>query len=441
MNTSHLIIKKILNVIDNDMFLKKLEKNTEPDFYKLFLSYTFVFKPYSIENKFILYDNIVNNMFINNETKQDLTYFFYLVQKTYYAFSRLSYLYKLKKAKIIIDMDLCMNKIQENKRNVFCLFQNSNKYLFNIHDLIKIIENSISNTSYFFNNPLPIKNPYNNVYINKSSLYNIYFFIREKTYLTPELFFCFFKTNFNLNLFTEKYQYLIREHSIHNYLKNTSVSKLCDDIFIMLDIYNLTVKKRQFNIIISDLFPKDKLVEIMKPYLHLYYLSEYSLLDIGKRTRYRTILKSKLEKFQNYNPTFGRKFIKFNKIMCDNKIKTTSTYDFNMKHISFNESNLDKSEFMNNHNSKYRDYYDISDDNDDTDDENEESDANYDIVVHDDVDINNDDNNDDSNRDNGTIFDISEDSDSEDDFEENNDEMLNNYTMFNNDDDDESQED
>jgi hypothetical protein len=81
--------------------------------------------------------------------------------------------------------------------------------------------------------------------------------------------------------------------------------------------------------------------------------------------------------------------------MCDDKIKTTTTYDFNMKHISFNDSNLDKSEFMNNHNSKYRDYYDISDDDneDDTDDENEEGGTNYDIVVDDVVDNNNDDSN------------------------------------------------
>jgi hypothetical protein len=440
MNTTHLIIKKILNVKDNETFLKKIEQNTEPDFYKLFLSYTFVYKPYSIENKFILYDNIINNIFINKETKDDLTYFFYLIQKTYYAFSRLAYLYKLKKAKIIIDMDLCLNKIKEDNRNVFCLFQNGNKYLFNIHDLIKIIENSISNTSYFFNNPLPIKNPYNNVYINKSSLYNIYFFIRDKTYLTPELLFCFFKTNFNLNLFTEQYQYLIREYSIRNYLKNTSIPKLYDDIIIMLDIFNLTVK-RQCNIIINDSFPKDKLVDIMKPYLYLYYSSEYSLLDIGKRIRYRTILKSKLEKFQIFNPNFGRKIIKFNKIMGDGIIKNTTTYEFNMKHINFNDTKQDKLEFMNNHNSKYRDYYSISDD-DDSDDDNEE----YDIIVEDnvvnDVENSNRDDVENSNRDDGTIFDISQESESEDDNEENNNhETVYDYSRFSNNSDNESQED
>ena len=64
-----------------------------------------------------------------------------------------------------------------NDKNEFCLFQENNKYLFTIQDLIKIIHNSIANTSNFFNNPLAIKNPYNNMLINKSTLYNIYFFI------------------------------------------------------------------------------------------------------------------------------------------------------------------------------------------------------------------------------------------------------------------------
>ena len=50
--------------------------------------------------------------------------------------------------------------------------------LINPNDLIKIINTSLTNTSSFFIEPLPIKNPYNNIPFNKSVLYNIYFFIK-----------------------------------------------------------------------------------------------------------------------------------------------------------------------------------------------------------------------------------------------------------------------
>ena len=52
---------------------------------------------------------------------------FYLLQKTYYGFSKLAYLYKYKRAKILIENDLCLNPINVNDKNVLCIevFQES----------------------------------------------------------------------------------------------------------------------------------------------------------------------------------------------------------------------------------------------------------------------------------------------------------------------------
>jgi len=366
MNTIHIIIKKILNIKDDKNSFIKIDgdyyKNeTNINYHNLLSSLIFMMEPYSIENKFRFFYNKINNIFTNDEIRENFIYFFYKIQKTYNAFSRFAYLYKVKKAKIIIDTDLCLNKLGESDKTTYCLIQDGNKYLFNIHDLIKIIHNAISNTNYFFNSPLPIKNPYNNVYLNKSTLYNIYFFIRAKTYLNPDLLFYFFKTNFNITLFTEKYQYLIRDYSINNYLNNTHVDKLLEDISVMLDVFNTFFSKKN-SIIIHEYFPKDVLLKVMKPYLYLYYLSEYSLLHISKRMRYKKILRSKLYKFQNFNPCFGRKFIKIHKKFSNGQIKNITKIEFNTLHIAFNDKKKEKQEFLENHNSKYEDSYDNDDD-------------------------------------------------------------------------------
>uniref|UniRef100_A0A6C0DGV7 Uncharacterized protein n=1 Tax=viral metagenome TaxID=1070528 RepID=A0A6C0DGV7_9ZZZZ len=372
MNTIHIIIKKILNIKDDKNSFIKIdndchENETIINYHNLLSSKIFMMEPYSIENKFKFFYNKINNIFTNDEISENFIHFFYKIQKIYNAFSRFAYLYKIKKAKIIIDTDLCLNKLRENDKTTYCLIQDGNKYLFNIHDLIKIIHNAISNTNYFFNNPLPIKNPYNNVYLNKSTLYNIYFFIREKTYLNADLLFYFFKTNFNITLFTEKYQYLIRDYSINNYLNNTHIDKLLEDIFVMIDVFNAFFSKKN-SIIIHECFPKDILLKVMKPYLHLYYLSEYSLLHVSKRMRYKKILRSKLYNFQIFNPCFGRKFIKIHKKFSNGKIKNITKIEFNTEHIAFNDKKKEKQEFLKNHNSKYDDSYDYDYSDDDADD-------------------------------------------------------------------------
>ena len=97
--------------------------------------------------------------------------------------NRFVYNYKYNKAKIVVDTDMGLNKLNINDHNVFCLFHNNSKYLFLINDLIKIINSSLTNSYMFFSQPLPSKNPYNNLPFTKSNLYNIYLFLKFKIYL------------------------------------------------------------------------------------------------------------------------------------------------------------------------------------------------------------------------------------------------------------------
>jgi hypothetical protein len=337
---------------------------------------------------------MIENIFNTDEIKEAFLGYFNKIQKTYNAFSRIAFIYKYKKAKIMVDTDLIMNELKENDKYIYCLFQNNCKYLFNIHELVKIIHNSIANSHHFFSNPTPIKNPYNNIVLNKSTLYNIYFFIRTKTTLNPELFYYFFKTNFHLNQFVKKYQYLLRNFSIKNYLNNSNKNVSYNDIQCMIDEYNLLIKYRQHQIIIDHTFPKDLLINIMKPYLELFIKSEYSLLYI-ERVHCKNLLKKKLYSLSKYNPLFGRKIYKKKLGLLDmDNNSTTKNFEYNSKHNRFYESEIikDKNEFMENHASNLIEEYDANDSDNDSDNEsdndtvsvsdNENEITHMDIIIH-----------------------------------------------------------
>jgi len=363
MHAFHLINKKIIGIQNENKFDNIHKINY----------YIFNQKIYSIQNKFIFLNETLYNMFNNEEIREEILDTYCIIQKVYHGFARLAHNYKYKKAKILIETDLIMNPIKENSKNVFCLYQNNYKYLFNIQELIKIINNSIANSNHFFKNPIPIKNPYNNLIFNKSTLYNIYFFVKTNTLLNPEIFYYFFKTNFNLNKFVKEYQHLLRDFSIKTYLNNSNKEILYDDISNMLDEYNYTSVKYEKQIIVHHEFPIDKLIEIMKPYLKLYLLSHYSLIYVIREKSKKELIKQ-LTAFKKFNPLFGRRSIKI-------KRNGLSEVSFNMNHDQFNknENMKDTSEFMINHASKLIEehevnnfIYFISDDDDDANDANDD---------------------------------------------------------------------
>jgi len=362
MNTFVLISKKIIG-IENDTFLFA---NIHKINFFIFLQ-----KDYSSKNKFIFLKETIENIFYTDDIREKFLDYFKKIQKTYNAFSRLAFLYKYKKAKIMIHTDLIMNEIEENEKYVFCLLQNNCKYLFKIHELIKIIENSVANSCHFFSNPISIKNPYTNIVLNKSTLYNIYFFMRTKTILHSEILYYFFKTNFHLYNFAIKYQHLLRNFSLKSYLTNSSQYVIVDNIECMIDNYNLSIHRREKQIIIDRTFPKDLLIGIMKPYLDLFLKSQYSSL-IWIRVLCKNLLKEKLIAFNKFNPLFGRKSYIINNSNNINSNKVTGI-KYNTNHISFynSDNEREKANYMISHtnNNSIEDLDSDSDSRTDTDDE------------------------------------------------------------------------
>jgi hypothetical protein len=284
---------------------------------------------YNTKTKFGFLSSIRDNKFYDDTTKQIIYEIFYEVQKKYNALNRLAYRYKYSRSPIAINTDLSLANIKSSNKNTIIILQNNQKYLFTLFDLKKIIDTSLSNSPYHFSHPLPIKNPYNNMPFEKSNLYNIYFFMKKSDFVIPTLFHQYFLCNFNLSKFQEENEVLIQKFHLTQYLRNLSSKDLKKEILFMLKQNKYSKKIK-----IDPEFPTDKLIEIFKPYLELFYKQSYSI-DTNAKIMAKNELHIKLKVFYNFNPIFGRKTI-------SKKKQENDKLCLNDNHIQFQKRNYNK---------------------------------------------------------------------------------------------------
>ena len=329
MTTISYITNKVLNM-DNNVFSLNYDKSDpiKPILQLVFMS--LVNNRYN--SKFIMLKQTLCSFL--KFSREDFIDLFCKIQKTYHSFSRLAFIYKYKRSAMSVTTDIGLNDITVNDKNVICIYHFNSRYLFNINDLLKIITTSITNSYMFFSQPLPSKNPYNNLPFTKSNLSNIYLFLKFKTNIYNDLFVKFFHCDFNLTTFYHKYEYLLRQYILDNFIKNSTEDVLIQEIKKMINIFN---KKTTKKITVNDEFPKKRLIKIMKPYLMLYLQSHYSFVPIIKNNAI-VLLNSKLKKFQKFNPKFGRKIYKlgFKNYANFKKKSYIKSVEFLDNHIAFN---------------------------------------------------------------------------------------------------------
>jgi len=349
MTTYSLILNNILKLNNNFFSLNYKPDNIDNSLKIIFLQ--LIHKEYSIKTKFHFFKDSLNNFLIKNRKEKDFIHYFYKIQKTYHVLNKLIYNYKYNKSKLVVDTDFCLNKLNLEDKKVICIFHNNSKYLFHITDIIKIIETDLTNSCFFFANPKSIKNPYDNIPLNKSTLYNIYFFIYFNTNYKPEFFFKFFEVDFNLTNFKYSNEYILRCFSIKNYVYKSPSNILVSEIKKFLDLFNIyCIKNRLKNKIYIDKdFPKNKLIKIMQPYLLLYIISQFAYLESHQKEA-AYFLNKVLIIFNNYNPKFGRKKYKFITKQFNFKTKIIGkSIEFNDFHIKFMFNEKEKNKFLYDH--------------------------------------------------------------------------------------------
>ena len=262
------------------------------------------------KQKYKIISDLNQNKFIDTASKAKVVDLFCKVQRRYLALCRFAYLWKFKKAHTCVDSDLYLNTIEPTKQNSFVLFQNNKKYCFIISDMMKTLEYAVCHEwedDFEIVSKKPC-NPYNKQPFLKHDLFNIYFHMRFKmNVVIPSFFHLWFLENFDLSLLVIKHKRLLRKICIKHHVFNVSNTSyvLCRDIRMMLFDNKFTRKW----LIHAD-FPKETLVDLMRPYLYIFYLINYDVLEYEELIWYEAVLTLELTKCYKYNPCFGRRIVK-----------------------------------------------------------------------------------------------------------------------------------
>ena len=290
-----------------------------------------------IYEKYRNFYQILDNTFMLDHHKANALELFCKTQRTYWAFSRLARIFKIRRAKLQVSCDMYMTPIDPVKTRAILIYQRGANYLFKLSDLINIIHNALSNSPYHFADPIFPKNPYTNIRFSIGAMYEIYYQIRHSDYKMPVLLNAFFQESFDLKRFVYNHEAIIRDVYLEDYVKKTPANELYLETLFMIKIFNRPKRLR-----IHNEFPKDRLVDIMRPYLRLYLIHEYSISDTSKRSESYEVLREKMNKFIEYNPQFGRK------IMKRSSGSSSFHIDFNDKHVDFQHASVQTFSVLNN---------------------------------------------------------------------------------------------
>lgn len=123
----------------------------------------------------------------------------------------------------------------------------------------------------------------------------------------PSFFHLWFLEGFDLSSLLIKHGGLLRKICIKHHVFNVSNTSLViyKDVRMMLFQNNFTRKW-----CIHEDFPRETLVDLMRPYLYIFYLIYYDALDSEEQVWYEAVLNLELMKCYKYNPCFGRRTIK-----------------------------------------------------------------------------------------------------------------------------------
>jgi len=288
------------------------------------MCYQHIYNPHVDKNsKYRLLENSLRNSFITKDIKDGFIQLFCKFQKMYFGFSKLAFLYKLRKSKKDVCYDMCLNELDPNSKNVLAALIDGHRYLYVLSDIVNIFKSALTHMNYMICTPMSVKNPYTNTDFSISMLYNFYFFLKSRLASVPFYIEEFYKSNFHLHMFTMLHDSYLQDFAITQYVENTPFVYLRDGMCSMLNDYNFINQE----VAIHPVFPEKELFDIMKkPYLLFYYKSRYSRTH-EINLHYAGILKKMLNEFFVHNPKFGS-------IDC---ILPCGEYIFNKKHISIKE--------------------------------------------------------------------------------------------------------
>ena len=299
----------LFNIILNNLINDNNEYSVAFSSFILLLSNNTVYREDNIKRKYsIIKNQVFNNLSTENEKKRIFN-FFNDLQKKYFILKRFFYKIYYKKCKFYEpQIDMSLNDLTKVKDHLkITLLHGNTKYVFSLTDLINIITTALTYNSGYFCTPQNIKNPYTNLNFSRSNLYNIYFKLKQSTFIMPILYHRYFLNNFDLRIFSAYNENLIKEATIENILQTNDNTKKFNFVKKMLGFFNKYRGKNK-RITYDKNFPKKELISIFGIYLKD-FLSAFFIQDENIYSHCRVNLFKNLDEFHLKNPIFGRKII------------------------------------------------------------------------------------------------------------------------------------
>ena len=257
-----------------------------------------------------LTDNYIFKFYINNnalfdENEQNTMINVYIksknIKKILKKYIHRKNIQKYKKSEV--DHDLYFSPLSNYpKKQLVEIIENETIYTFRISNLINIWIDALSKQENLFAKPIKLKNPYTNLPFLKHNLYNIFFAIKDSGFYIPELIYCFFQSNFNLDNFIFNHYPIVKEHIIKNFINNSSSHELYESIHNMLHKY----KNDLGGVYLPDYASysrKKRVIKDFGKFLSTYLISEYSCNPLKKRIMNDKI-KTDLKKFIDENEIY-----------------------------------------------------------------------------------------------------------------------------------------
>jgi len=274
----------------------------------------------------------VTNIFYSKEQIDNMWEIYFKTHRAYTAFATFAKLWRLKHAVVQVSDDLCMNPITIQSGRSISIFQNNSIYYFSISDLINICTAALIHSPGFFSDPHTPRNPYINLPFTNAIMYKIYDSVRKSNYRMPVLLHLYYLCDFDINRFYLTHEATVRSEYINNFVKTGDTDELSIYVDEMLDKFSTRPRLN-----IHNEFPQEILLDIMRPFLRLYFIHRFSLSVTEDKYRSYYILKYKLKKFVEFNPAFGRKRMirSYNGRPFSGRRHYVES--FNTKHITFND--------------------------------------------------------------------------------------------------------
>lgn len=224
-------------------------------------------------------------------------------QRVYYALGRFVRICRFRCAQTKNAQDLHLADICEGDARTYALLHGGAKYVFRVNELRDTIMSCITNTENFFPAILEVRNPYNNLPLSLCDMYNFYFFLKTRNYGIPMLLHGFFMSDFSVPRYIMDYEVLLRDKAIDHHVMHGSAKTLYPSIFRMLLQYRKCIRSIQ----IAKGFPIKTLVNVMRPYLRLFFYVMHYAQDFPKRYESEALLERRLNEFDYICPNFGER--------------------------------------------------------------------------------------------------------------------------------------